>query len=145
VTRDAPSRAAFRLFRPIQTRWADNDVYAHVNNVVYYGFFDTIVNGWLIEAGHLEVGRSEIVGLVVETQCQYFAPVAFPDRLEGGLRVDRVGRSSVTYAIGIFREDGETAVAAGRFVHVYVDAETRRPVPLPRSLRDDVTALSFTP
>jgi len=137
-----PGRAAFALFRPITTRWADNDVYGHVNNVVYYAFFDTVVNGWLVEQGLLEIQRSPVIGLVVETRCSYFAPLAFPDPLEGGLAVERIGRSSVTYRIGIFREGAAEAAAAGQFTHVYVDAESRRPVPLPDEHRAALASLS---
>ncbi|WP_336488950.1 acyl-CoA thioesterase [Methylobacterium nigriterrae] len=118
------------------TRWSDNDVYGHVNNVVYYAFFDTAVNGCLVESGVLDIARSPVIGLVVETGCRYFAPVAFPDRLTAGLRVARLGRSSVRYEIALFREDEDAAAAQGHFVHVYVDRETRRPVPLPADLRN---------
>lgn len=135
MSRTRPTRDDFRLFRPITTRWADNDVYAHVNNVVYYSFFDTAVNGWLIERGMLAIGRSRAIGLVAETGCTYFAPVAFPDLLEAGLAVGRIGTSSVTYRIGVFRDGERGASAAGHFVHVYVDADSRRPVPLPDDLR----------
>ena len=131
----APGRAAYAHFRPISTRWADNDVYGHVNNVVYYSFFDTVVNGWLLERGLLEPTAGPVIGLVAETRCQYFAPLAFPDPVEGALRVDRIGQSSVTYAIAIFRAGAEEAAAAGHFVHVHVDSGTRRPVPVPDALR----------
>lgn len=140
--RGRPGRPDYRVFRPIMTRWADNDVYAHVNNVVYYSFFDTVVNGWLVEQGLLEIGRSPVIGLVVETGCRYFAPVAFPDRLEGALAVSRIGNSAVTYAIGIFREGEAEASAAGHFVHVYVDAGSRRPVPLPDPLREALSGIA---
>src|SRR3712207_1974509 len=105
------SRAAYRLFRPIATRWMDNDVYGHVNNVVYYAYFDTAVNGFLLEAGALDIAASPVVGLVVETGCAYVASVAFPDRLEAGLAVTSLGRSSVRYAVGIFKEGAESAAA----------------------------------
>jgi acyl-CoA thioester hydrolase len=141
VREGPPHRTAYAAFRPITTRWADNDVYGHVNNVQYYAFFDTVVNGHLIERGVLEIERSPVIGLVVETKCSYFAPLAFPDRVEGGLRVDRLGRSSVTYGVAIFRESAEEAAAAGHFVHVYVDRETRRPVALPERLRAELEAL----
>lgn len=133
------------MFRPIATRWADNDVYAHVNNVVYYAYFDTAVNGWLIEQGLLELGRSPMVALVVETGCSFFASVAFPDRLEAGLRVERLGRTSVTYHIAIFREGEARAAAAGRFVHVYVDASTQRPVAIPAPTRAALEGLRLDP
>ena len=137
----APARAAYRAFRPIATRWADNDIYGHINNVQYYAYFDTVVNGHLIDAGVLDIHGGGVVGFVVETKCNYFAPLAFPDRLEGALRVDRIGGSSVQYGVAIFREGAETAAAAGHFVHVYVDRETRRPVPLPEPLRAELERL----
>lgn len=128
-------RAAYRHASPIQTRWADNDVYGHVNNVVYYAWFDMIVNAYLVGEGALDIAAGAVIGLVVETQCRYFAPAAFPEPLEGALRVARLGSSSVRYELGIFRAGGEDAVAEGHFVHVYVDRATRRPVPLPAPLR----------
>ena len=137
----ALGRDAYRHFLSIPTRWMDNDVYGHVNNVVYYSYFDTVVNEYLLRAGVLDSGSSETIGLVVETQCNYFEPVAFPDRVDAGLRVARVGTSSVRYEIGLFRE-GETRPAAqGHFVHVYVDRTTRRPKPLMPALRSAVLAL----
>jgi acyl-CoA thioester hydrolase len=141
VRAEAPGRSAYRAFRPIATRWADNDIYGHINNVEYYAFFDTVVNGHLIERGVLDLDGGGPVGLVVETSCSYFAPLAFPDRLDGGLRVDRIGASSVRYGVAIFREGADTAAAAGHFVHVYVDRQTRRPVPLPEALRAELEAL----
>ena len=113
----------------------DNDVYAHVNNVVYYSFFDTVVNGYLVGEGALDIEKSRVIGLVVETQCNYFAPLAFPDALEGGLRVARIGNSSVRYEIGVFKAGGETPAAEGHFVHVYVERETRKAAALPKALR----------
>ncbi|MEO1491224.1 MAG: thioesterase family protein [Pseudomonadota bacterium] len=130
-----PVRADYRAFHRITTRWMDNDVYGHVNNVVYYSFFDTVVNGHLVEAGVLDFEAGTTIGLVVETTCSYFAPIAFPDAVTGGLRVDRIGTSSVQYGVGIFRGDEDNAAAAGHFVHVYVGRETRRPVPIPDDLR----------
>lgn len=129
-------RAAYRHFLPIGTRWMDNDVYGHVNNVVYYSYFDTVVNAYLIGAGALDLERGETIGLVVETQCNYFAPLTFPERVEAGLRVARLGSSSVRYEVGLFREGEVTPAAQGHFVHVYVDRATRRPVAaLPGALR----------
>jgi acyl-CoA thioester hydrolase len=113
----------------------DNDVYGHVNNVVYYSWFDTAVNAHLIEQGALDIHHGEVIGLVIETQCNYFAPLAFPDNVHAGLRVAHMGRSSVRYEVGLFAENGELAAAAGHFVHVYVDKTTRRPVPLPDKLK----------
>ena len=127
-------RDGYRVFRRIQTRWADNDIYGHVNNVAYYGWFDTAVNALLIERGALDIQHGQTVGLVVETHCNYFAPLAFPQTVEIGIRVAHAGTSSVRYEIGVFAEDAREAAAQGHFVHVYVDRETRRPVPLPGPL-----------
>jgi acyl-CoA thioester hydrolase len=132
----ADRRAAYPYFARITTRWMDNDAYAHVNNVVYYSFFDTAVNQLLIEGGVLDIRRSPIVGFVVETQCRFFTPLAFPDRVAAGVRVARIGTSSVRYEVGIFRDDDETAAAQGHFVHVYVDRAGNRPVSaLPEALQ----------
>jgi acyl-CoA thioester hydrolase len=136
------TRAAYRLFRPIATRWMDNDVFGHVNNVVYYSYFDTAVNGYLIEKGALDIAASPVVGLVVETGCAYFESVAFPDMLEAGLAVTKLGRSSVRYAIGIFSEGAVLAAAQGHFVHVYVDRKTQRPVEIPPSIRAVLAAIA---
>ncbi|UCU92650.1 acyl-CoA thioesterase [Hydrogenophaga taeniospiralis] len=131
----ARPRSHYRVFRTIGTRWMDNDVYGHVNNVVYYSWFDTAVNGWLIEQGALDIHGGEVIGLVIETQCNYFAPLAFPQTVHAGLRVAHLGSSSVRYEVGLFAEDGEMAAACGHFVHVYVDRSTRRPVPLSTALK----------
>jgi acyl-CoA thioester hydrolase len=131
----ANSREDYRYFRPIQTRWMDNDVYGHVNNVNYYSYFDTAVNGYLLAQGVLDYERGETIGLVVETQCNYFAPIAFPDVIEAGVRVTRLGGSSVRYEVGLFREGEPLAAAQGHFVHVYVGRETRRPVTMSEALR----------
>lgn len=128
-------RSAYRWFCGITTRWMDNDAYRHVNNVVYYSFFDTAVNRYLIEQGALDIERSPVIGLVVETTCRYFSPVAFPDRLEAGVRVARLGTSSVRYEVAIFREGDELASAQGHFVHVYVERDGNRPVAMPVALR----------
>ncbi len=138
---EAPGRAAFRHFRPIDTRWMDNDVYGHVNNVTYYSYFDTAVNGYLVAEGVLDIHAGGTIGLVVETGCRYFAPVAFPDRLEAGIAVAHVGTSSVRYEVGIFRAGESTAAAAGHFIHVYVDRADRRPRPLPADFRAAVERL----
>jgi len=128
-------RSAYRAFRPIATRWSDNDLYGHVNNVVYYSWFDTAVNGLLIERGALDIHGGAVIGLVVETQCNYFAPLAFPEPVVAGLRVAHVGSASVRYEIGLFPSDEALPCAArGHFVHVYVDRATRRPAALPPSL-----------
>ena len=128
---ERPGRDMFPAFVLISTRWMDNDVYGHVNNVVYYSYFDTAVNGLLIEAGVLEPARSETVGLVVDTRCSYFESVAFPDRLEVGVRVVKIGRSSVRYDVAVFRAGASFAAARGSFTHVYVDRKTQKPVPVP--------------
>ncbi|MEW9580958.1 acyl-CoA thioesterase [Paraburkholderia sp. DGU8] len=136
MNRPAPAtRAAYPHFLPITTRWMDNDVYGHVNNVVYYSYFDTVVNEYLIHAGVLDFEHGATIGLVVETHCSYFTPLVFPERVEAGLRVARLGTSSVRYEVGLFREGDEQAAAQGHFVHVYVERVARRPVSLPAELR----------
>jgi acyl-CoA thioester hydrolase len=123
-----PTRDGYPHFETISTRWMDNDVYGHVNNVVYYSFFDTAVNRYLIEQGALDPAAGEVIGLVVETQCNYFSPLSFPQPVQAGLRVAHAGRSSVRYEIALFAQGQERAAAAGHFVHVYVDRLTRRPI-----------------
>jgi len=140
-------RDAFRHFAPVTTRWADNDVYGHVNNVVYYAWFDSVVNAMLIERGLApRHGDGEAhtlpIGLVVATSCQYFASVSFPTPVEIGVRVEAMGRSSVTYRLGVFTAEAETCLAAGRFTHVYVDNASRKPVPLPEGHRAVFESLS---
>jgi len=130
-----PHRTGFKVFRSLQTRWADNDMYGHMNNVVHYQLFDTAINQWLIEEGLLDPLNGTVVGLVVETGCRYHAEAMFPDRITAGIAVARLGGSSVTYSIGLFRNDEETAFADGSFVHVYVDRTSRRPVHLPDDWR----------
>ena len=137
----APRRADYAHFTTISTRWSDNDAYRHVNNVVYYGFFDTAVNEHLMRAGVLDVEHSPVVGLVVETQCRYLAPISFPDRVSVGLRVAHLGTSSLRYELAVFRNDDDTAAATGHFVHVYVDRATNRPVPVPAAVRAAVAPL----
>ena len=135
MTRAVPlPRSAYRHFSSISTRWMDNDAYGHINNVVYYSYFDTVVNRYLIEAGVLDVQRGPVIGLVVETHCNYFSPLAFPQTVDTGLRVARLGASSVRYEIGLFGGGEPLCAACGHFVHVYVDRETRRPAPLPAAL-----------
>ena len=128
-------REAYRHFAPLATRWMDNDAYGHLNNVVYYSLFDTAVNRYLIEAGALDIHKGATIGLVVETHCNYFASIEFPQMVEAGIRVAHMGSSSVRYEIGIFAAGEALAAARGHFVHVYVDRETRRPVPLPPALQ----------
>ena len=134
-------RGGYKAFRTISTRWMDNDAYGHVNNVVYYSWFDTAVNGWLIEQGVLDIHGGASIGLVIETQCNYFAPIAFPQTVEAGLRVARLGSSSVRYEVGLFIQGEPTTAAKGHFVHVYVDRASRRPQPLPAALRAALESL----
>jgi acyl-CoA thioester hydrolase len=135
------ARDAYRRFRLLPTRWADNDIYGHVNNAAYYGFFDTAVNSFLIEEAGLDIHDGAVVGLVVETGCNYFAALAYPETVEAGVRVARIGTSSVTYEIGLFRQGEDVPAAQGHFVHVYVDRGSRRPVGLPRTLRTALEAI----
>jgi acyl-CoA thioester hydrolase len=134
-------RAGYRAFRTITTRWMDNDAYGHVNNVVYYSWFDTAVNAHLVEQGALDIQHGGTIGLVIETQCNYFAPVEFPQTVEAGLRVARIGNSSVRYEVGLFLQGEPLTVARGHFVHVYVDRATRRPTPLPARLKQVLETL----
>ena len=135
-------RSAYKAFRSIGTRWMDNDAYGHVNNVVYYSWFDTAVNAYLIEHGVLDIHHGEAIGLVVETQCNYFSPLAFPQTVEAGLRVARLGSSSVRYEVALFAQDQDLCAARGHFVHVYVDRVSRRPVSLPRPLKQLLETLT---
>jgi acyl-CoA thioester hydrolase len=131
-----PSRAEYRYFLEIPTRWMDNDVYRHVNNVTYYSWFDTVIARFLLGSGAINLTDSPVVGVVVETLCRYHAPIAFPETVTAGLRVERLGTTSIRYGVGIFREGEDTASADGHFVHVFVDRATQtRPTPLPDALR----------
>jgi acyl-CoA thioester hydrolase len=130
----AEPRHAYPYFTRITTRWMDNDVYGHINNVVYYSFFDTAVNTYLIERQALDIHAGGVIGLVVETHCNFFASLQYPDVVEAGVRVGRVGASSVRYEIGLFADAAKTCAASGHFVHVYVERATRRPAPLPPAL-----------
>ena len=132
---EAKKRSDFNHFHTITTRWMDNDAYGHVNNVVYYSWFDTAVNAHLIEQGVLDIHQGETIGLVIETQCNYFAPLAFPQTVEAGIRVAKLGSSSVRYEVGLFAEGEPMTAAKGHFIHVYVNSATRRPVPLPANLK----------
>ena len=138
------TRADFRHFMPIDTRWNDNDTYGHINNAVYYFYFDSVVNSYLIEQKVLDPKNSETIGLVAETGCTYFTPLSFPEKIKAGLRVRHVGTSSVVYEIGLFSAQANETAALGKFVHVYVDAKTRRPVNLPENLRQAVERLQAT-
>ena len=137
----ATARADYATFSRIATRWGDNDVYGHVNNVVYYAYFDSAVNRHLIERGVLDLQRSDVVGLVVENRCTFFSSLAFPDMVDVGLKVVHLGRSSVRYEIGLFRNDDPLACAVGEFVHVYVDRASSRPVAIPDPVRQVLQAL----
>ena len=138
-------RRYFAQFQTITTRWADNDVYGHVNNVVHFSYFDTAVNKFLIDAGALDIHAGAVIGLVVSTQCHYFESIAFPQTVHAGLAVARLGDSSVTYEMGLFADEAPLTAAVGRFVHVYVDRATRRPVPLPAALRALLAPLLLKP
>jgi acyl-CoA thioester hydrolase len=146
MTRAIPElRDTYRHFQAIPTRWADNDVYGHVNNVVYYSFFDTVVNQYLIEQRALDFEKSAVIGLVVETQCEYFAPISFPDVVHAGLRVAKLGNSSVRYEIGLFRNEENAASAQGHFIHVYVDRASRRSTAVPADMRAALEKIVLTP
>ncbi|MFK7976888.1 MAG: acyl-CoA thioesterase [Halioglobus sp.] len=132
---ERPSRSDYKVFYPISTRWADNDIYGHVNNVTYYAYFDTAANRYLIEEGGLDISDGTIVGYVVNSGCQYHAPITYPEGIEAGVRVDKLGNSSVQYGIAIFREGEEEAVANGHFVHVFVERAANKSVPIPENLR----------
>jgi len=143
--RAAPAKKAdFSYFDKIYPRWHDNDVYGHINNAIYYFYFDSVVNKYLIEQGALEIETSPVIGLVAETGCHYFAPLQFPNPIHAGMRVQKIGSSSIIYQIGLFTEDSEISSAVGKFVHVYVDRETRRPVPLPDILKTSAENLLFS-
>ena len=134
-------RSVYRAFRTIGTRWMDNDAYGHVNNVVYYSWFDTVVNGHLIEQGALDIHHGEVIGLVIETKCNYFSSIEFPNSVDAGLRVAHIGRSSVRYEVGLFAQGEPLTAAKGHFIHVYVDRATRRPADLPGKLKSVLEAL----
>ena len=134
-------RQAYKVWRALDTRWADNDAYGHVNNVVYYAWFDTVVNSWLIEAGLLDVAAGDPIGLVVETGCRYALPLAYPEPVEIGLAIERLGTSSVTYRLGVFAKGAAQAAAEGHFTHVYVARDSRRPVALPAAWREKFRAI----
>lgn len=135
-------RSAFKHFRVIPTRWLDNDVYGHVNNVVYYAYFDTLINRYLIDPGGLDIHAGQIIGIAVETSCRFHRSFSYPEDIDAGLRVGRLGTSSVRYEIGLFGIGEDEARADGHFVHVFVDRETRRPVPMPTRLREALARLA---
>lgn len=143
--RPPPERRAFRWFVPLETRWMDMDIYGHVNNVVYYSYFDTAIAHYLMREGGLDPWRSPVVGFAVDTGCRFHRALAFPDRLEAGLLVGHLGTSSCRYEIGIFRAGEESAAADGHFVHVFVDRASQRPVPIPATLRAALARLLAEP
>jgi len=136
-----PARSDFVAFEEIHSRWMDNDAYGHINNVVYYSFFDTAVNRYLIERDALNILKSDVIGFVIETQCKYFSPIAYPDMIHVGLKVTHLGNSSAKYEVAIFKNDDDIASAAGSFVHVYVNRSTNKPAPIPQNVREILTGL----
>lgn len=140
-----PLASDYPYFVPINTRWMDNDVYGHVNNVTYYSYFDTAANHYLIREGGLDIHQGPVIGLVVESNCRYYAPLEYPETLRVGLRVDKLGNRSVSYGLAIFREGETQAAAQGQFVHVFVDRQTRRPTPLPEALRAALARIALGP
>ena len=132
---ERPTIDSYPYITTITTRWMDNDIYGHINNVAYYSFFDTAANQFLIERGGLDIAAGPVIGLVVESKCAYHAPLAYPERLRAGVRVDNLGKRAVTYGIAIFRESDDRAAAHGHFVHVFVDRQARTPAPIPETLR----------
>ena len=143
MSREEPAfRSEFQHWRRFTTRWADNDAYGHVNNTIYYQWFDSAVNGWLVEQGLLEIRDGDPIALVVETRCAYFAPLEFPQNVEVGLCLAQLGRSSMRYRIGVFAEGADRAAAQGEFVHVMVDRGSRRPVEIPSDWRGSLDAIS---
>jgi len=140
--RSPPPREEYRWFQGVTSRWMDNDLYGHVNNAHYYSFFDTVVNRYLVEAGGLDIHGGPVLGWIVASSCEYFAPVAYPDPLEVGVRVDRLGSSSVHYGVALFREGDAVARAAGTMIHVFVDRASSQPTPIPAALRRALQELS---
>ena len=141
--RTVETRDRYFHFLPIQTRWNDNDVYGHVNNMVFYGYFDSVVSGFLVTHGGLDTAKAPVIGVVVESMCRYHHPISFPEVIDAGLRVGRLGRSSVRYEIGIFRQGSDKAAADGHFVHVFVDRETMRPAGIPETIRAALAPLAY--
>ena len=137
-----PSRENYKVFYPITTRWSDNDIYGHVNNVAYYSYFDTVANQYLIEEGGMDISDGRVVGYVVNSGCDYHSPITYPEHIEAGVRVDKLGNSSVQYGIGIFREGEDNPAAHGHFVHVFVERAVNRSVPIPELLRAALEKIS---
>jgi acyl-CoA thioester hydrolase len=141
MPRERPSLHEYPFQTSITTRWSDNDIYGHLNNVAYYSYFDSAVNLWLIREGGLDIARGDAIGLVVESRCEYHVPLAYPATLRAGVRVDRLGNRAVTYGVAIFSESEPRAAAHGHFVHVFVERATRMPVPIPPRLREALARL----
>ena len=141
-TFSSSTRSSFKYFESLPTRWKDNDLYGHVNNVEYYSFFDTVINRWLIERGGLDIHRGTVIGVCAESHCKFNKSIAFPDTVEAGLRVAHLGTSSVRYEIGLFKEGSESPLAEGWFVHVFVSRETRKPQSLPEKLRQALETIA---
>jgi len=138
---DLPTRADYRWFMPITTRWMDNDIYGHVNNVHYYSYFDTVVNTFLINEAGLDIHNGDIIGYIVNSQCDYKKAIAFPEKIEGGFRVNHLGNSSVEYGVAIFKAGDEQACAFGHFTHVFVGRDDERPVAIPEKIRNALTSM----
>jgi len=132
---EAPGRGDYKVFYPLTTRWSDNDIYGHINNVVYYAYFDSVANRYLIEEGGLDIDDGSVVGYVVNSGCNYFSPISYPEAVEAGLRVDKLGNSSVQYGIAIFKPGEDSPAAYGHFVHVFVERAANKSVPIPENLR----------
>lgn len=141
---DLPTRESYRWFMPITTRWMDNDVYGHVNNVHYYSYFDTVANTFLIKEAGLDIHNSDVIGYIVNSQCNYKKAIAFPEQIEGGFCVNRLGNSSVEYGVAIFKQGEDDCCAIGSFTHVFVDRETERPVPIPETMRQALASMLVT-
>lgn len=141
VNKELEIRGNYQSFHPITTRWHDNDLYGHVNNVVYYSYFDSAANAYLIEEGGLDIHGSSTIAYVVSSHCNYHSAIAYPEKIEAGLRVDQLGNSSVTYGIAIFRENENNASANGQFIHVFVDRESGKPTPIPAQIRKALEAI----
>jgi acyl-CoA thioester hydrolase len=141
MARYVPRRSDYQYFKALQTRWIDNDIYGHMNNALYYQFFDTAVNGWLLETGLLDLRQSETIFVVAETGCSYFSEMGFPDTIHAGLKIVKIGTSSITYEVGLFQNENEHASALGKFVHVHVDRTEHRPTPLTDVQREKMACL----
>jgi acyl-CoA thioester hydrolase len=139
------ARNRYKHFLTIPTRWMDNDVYGHVNNVVYYSYFDTVVNEYLVRVGGLDFARDRIIGIAVESMCRYHKSIAFPDTIDAGLRVAKIGNSSVRYEIAIFRNGDAEAAASGHFVHVFVERDVQKPTPIPERIRAALERIAVAP